>query len=72
VREVDPTGAGDIFGATFVTGWLAGLSSADNLRRATAAGAIAVTRKGPMEGVSTLAEIEAFLAERVPPRPSRS
>lgn len=72
VREVDPTGAGDIFGATFVTGWLAGLPPADNLRRATAAGAIAVTRKGPMEGVSTLAEIEAFLADGGPPRRSRS
>lgn len=72
VREVDPTGAGDIFGATLVTGWLAGLPPADNLRRSTAAGAIAVTQKGPMEGVSTLAEIEAFLADRGTPRPSGS
>lgn len=72
VREVDPTGAGDIFGATFVTGWLTGLLPADNLRRSTAAGAIAVTRKGPMEGVSTLAEIEAFLADLDQPRSSRS
>ena len=63
VREVDPTGAGDIFGATFVTGWLDALHAADNLRRATAAGALAVTRKGPMEGVSTSAEIEKFLVQ---------
>ena len=62
VTEIDPTGAGDIFGATFVTGWLAQLPPAKNLRRAAAAGAIAVTRKGPMEGVSTIEEIEAFLA----------
>lgn len=61
VTEVDPTGAGDIFGATFVAGWLAGLHAADNLRRAAAAGALAVTRRGPMEGASTPAEIEAFL-----------
>jgi sugar/nucleoside kinase (ribokinase family) len=64
VEEVDATGAGDIFGATFVTGWLGGLPPADNLRRAVAAGAIAVTRKGPMEGVSTAAEIGAFLARQ--------
>lgn len=64
VNEVDPTGAGDIFGATFVTGWLAQLPALENLRRAVAAGAIAVTRKGPMEGVSTMAEIESFLARQ--------
>jgi hypothetical protein len=62
VGEVDPTGAGDIFGATFVTGWLAKLPPAKNLRRATAAGAIAVTRRGPMEGVSTSPELDRFLA----------
>ena len=61
VTEVDPTGAGDIFGATFVAGWLAGLRPEDNLRRAVAAGALAVTRQGPMEGASTAAEIDAFL-----------
>jgi sugar/nucleoside kinase (ribokinase family) len=60
---VDATGAGDIFGATFITGWLGGLPPAENLRRAVAAGAIAVMRKGPMEGVSTPAEIDAFLAD---------
>ena len=64
VSEVDPTGAGDIFGATFVAGWLAGLALSETLRRATAAGAIAVTRKGPMEGVSSLVEIEGFIASR--------
>jgi len=62
VTEIDPTGAGDIFGATFVTGWLASLPPAEALRRATAAGAIAVTRRGPMEGVSTAAELDRFLA----------
>jgi len=62
VTEVDPTGAGDIFGATFLTGWLGDLRPADNLRRAVAAGALAVTRQGPMEGASTPAEIDAFLA----------
>jgi sugar/nucleoside kinase (ribokinase family) len=60
--ELDPTGAGDIFGATFVVGWLTGLDPAENLRRACAAGALAVTRRGPMEGVSTQPDLDRFLA----------
>jgi sugar/nucleoside kinase (ribokinase family) len=61
-EELDPTGAGDIFGATFVVGWLNNLAPAENLRRACAAGALAVTRRGPMEGVSTSAELHRFLS----------
>jgi len=66
VTERDPTGAGDIFGATFVAGWKQGVPPAENLRLACAAGAIAVTRQGPMEGVSTYAELERFLSEGEP------
>ena len=62
VEEIDPTGAGDCFGAAFVTFWLRGLAPAEALRRANAAGAIAVTRRGPMEGATTAAELDAFLA----------
>lgn len=62
VTELDPTGAGDVFGATFVAGWLRRLAPADNLRLACAAGALAVTRKGPMEGVSSYPELEHFIA----------
>jgi len=69
---VDATGAGDIFGATFVVGWLDRLAPAEALRRAVAAGAIAVTQKGPMGGVSTAAEIGAFLATRLNAERSRS
>lgn len=64
VEEVDPTGAGDTFGATLLAGWLAGTDPALALRRACAAGARAVTRLGPMEGASTRDEIDAFLAAR--------
>jgi tagatose kinase len=64
VEEEDPTGAGDIFGATFVVGWCKGVPPAENLRLACAAGARAVLRKGPMEGVSTLAELTRFLDEQ--------
>lgn len=64
VEEIDPTGAGDAFGATFLAGWLSGVDPSENLRRANAGGALAVGRKGPMEGTSTTAELDAFLATR--------
>ncbi len=62
VDEVDPTGAGDCFGATFVVCRRRGLGVEASLRNAAAAGALAVSRKGPMEGNSSFAELEAFLA----------
>lgn len=65
VEEVDPTGAGDAFGATFLAGWLNGLGALENLRRANGAGALAVGRKGPMEGSPTASELDAFLARQV-------
>jgi sugar/nucleoside kinase (ribokinase family) len=64
VEEVDPTGAGDCFGAVFVAAWLQGIEPQRALTLANAAGALAVGRKGPMEGASTRAEIEAFVAAR--------
>lgn len=62
VDEVDPTGAGDCFGAGFVCAWLRGEEPADALRLANACGALAVTTKGPMEGTRWRAEIDAFIA----------
>lgn len=65
VDVVDPTGAGDCFCATFValaTSGRFGFSEA--LRRANAAGALAVGKVGPMEGNSSLKQIEAFLEGR--------
>lgn len=61
VTEVDPTGAGDCFGATFVSCWLRGLEPVDSLAYAAASGACAVEKQGPMEGASTQAELDAFL-----------
>lgn len=61
VIEVDPTGAGDCFGGTFVSLLAQGASLRDAGVQANAAGAIAVTRRGPMEGNSGPAEIAAFL-----------
>ncbi|MCF3642044.1 sugar kinase [Rhizobium sp. TRM95111] len=64
VDEIDPTGAGDCFSAAFVAMWLRGADPALALRIAAAAGALAVTRKGPMEGIRSMAEIEAFLDQQ--------
>lgn len=57
-RVIDPTGAGDCFCATLVTLLAAGQALPAALARANAAGALAVSRLGPMEGNSTLAEID--------------
>lgn len=62
VTEVDPTGAGDCFGGAFVALWLRGAAPARALQLAAACGALAVTHQGPMEGICTLPQIEAFLA----------
>lgn len=65
VDVLDPTGAGDCFCATFITLIATGAYSFEQaLQRANAAGALAVTKVGPMEGASHLATIEAFLEAR--------
>jgi sugar/nucleoside kinase (ribokinase family) len=64
VEEVDPTGAGDCFSATFVSSWLRDMPPAHCLAYAAASGALAVTRQGPMEGATSEAELNAFLAAR--------
>ena len=64
VEEVDPTGAGDCFGGTFTTHWLRGTDPETALRLAVAAGALAVGRRGPMEGTSDSETIETFIRHR--------
>lgn len=63
VEEIDPTGAGDSFGAAFLVCRRLGKPPAEALRYANAAGARTVTVRGPMEGTSTFAELDAFIAE---------
>ncbi|MCS7145918.1 MAG: sugar kinase [Aigarchaeota archaeon] len=63
VEEIDPTGAGDVYDAAFVFGLLNNWSLKEILRFANAAGAIKVTRFGPMEGPSSYEEVKAFLRE---------
>lgn len=62
INAIDPTGAGDCFGATFVGLMLAGYDVDRALRYANASGALAASTKGPMEGTSTLSELEQFIA----------
>jgi len=62
VSERDPTGAGDCFGGVFTALWLRGTDTAHALALAAAAGALAVTKRGPMEGASTLEALTAFVA----------
>ncbi len=61
VDEIDPTGAGDTFGATYLTCRRFGYPPAVAMRYANAAGARNVTKRGPMEGTSTFAELDAFI-----------
>jgi tagatose kinase len=61
VKEVDPTGAGDCFGATYVACRIEGKEVELALRYACAAGAHAVTRQGPMEGTATFAELDTLM-----------
>lgn len=64
VTEVDPTGAGDCFGGTYIACRSQGYPVESALKYACAAGALAVTRRGPMEGTATLAELDAFIHEK--------
>jgi sugar/nucleoside kinase (ribokinase family) len=63
VEEADPTGAGDCFGATYIACRMQGMDADRALRYASASGARAVEVKGPMEGTSTLAQLDQFIAE---------
>lgn len=63
VDEVDPTGAGDCFGATYIACRMQGMDAERALRYASASGARAVQAKGPMEGASTLAQLDQFISE---------
>jgi tagatose kinase len=61
VDEIDPTGAGDCFGATYVACRSQGMTLEHALKYACAAGARAVTCRGPMEGTATLRELDEFI-----------
>lgn len=61
VQAVDSTGAGDTFTGFFVAGLMEGLDLAVNMRRASMAAAISVTRPGAAPSIPTRVEVEAAL-----------
>jgi sugar/nucleoside kinase (ribokinase family) len=61
VTQVDPTGAGDCYGAAFVVGLLKGWDLAAAARFANVVGALAVTKQGPMEGAPWRDEALSYL-----------
>ena len=63
IKEVDPTGAGDCYGAAFLVGLLEGWPLTQVARFANAVGALATTKLGPMEGAPAREEVEAFIRE---------
>ena len=65
VSEIDPTGAGDCFSAAFVAGLEAGWPLARVGRFANAAGALAVTQLGPLEGAPTYQQVQALTGRTV-------
>jgi ribokinase len=61
-RVVDPTGAGDAFCGALAAGLAAGLPLEAALRRAAAAGALAVTVAGALPSLPTAADVDALVA----------
>ena len=57
VDEVDPTGAGDCFGGTFLALYLGGMAAPEALHYANLAGAMAVQHRGPMSGNQSIADL---------------
>ncbi|MGI9528392.1 MAG: 5-dehydro-2-deoxygluconokinase [Acidimicrobiia bacterium] len=64
VDVVNTVGAGDSFAAGLISSRLNGLDWEESTRFANACGAITVTRHGCASALPTLAEVDAFLAER--------
>ena len=58
VEPVDTTGAGDVFRAAFIDGFLKGRPPRDLLRFANAAAAVSCTRAGAIASVPSLPDVE--------------
>lgn len=61
VEEVDPTGAGDCFDGAFIASLADGTDVKEAALIANAAGALGVTKKGPMEGAAFKSDILEFI-----------
>ncbi|MEQ4518209.1 ribokinase [Pseudarthrobacter sp. B907] len=66
VTAVDTTAAGDAFSGYLGASLAAGLPIDDAIRRAMAAGALAVTKKGASPSLPSAADVELFLSDNVP------
>ena len=64
VETVDPTGAGDCFGGTFLALYLGGMEASEALLYANIAGAMAVQRRGPMSGNQSIADLQKRVTSR--------
>ncbi|HST87031.1 MAG TPA: ribokinase [Ktedonobacterales bacterium] len=64
VEQVDATGAGDAFCGVLAAGLAAGMNERVALRRASAAGALAVTRMGAEPSMPVAAAIDALLSRQ--------
>lgn len=67
VSAIEPTGAGDAFAAAVIARLMDrewGALTLDDVRFASAAGALATTKPGAMEALPTRRDIEKFLSER--------
>ena len=62
VQAVDETAAGDAFVGYLLAGLATDMEWGDALRRASAAGALTVTKPGAAPAIPVLADVEAFLA----------
>ena len=62
VEAIDSVGAGDAFNGALAVALAEGLDMDSAVRRASAAGALAVTRSGAQDSMPTRAEVDAFLA----------
>ena len=65
VDAIDSNGAGDAHVGVFLAGLASGLGGVEAARRANAAAAIAVTRRGPTSA-PTAEELDAFLVSADP------
>ena len=61
INVVDPTGCGDSYSAAFVYGYLQGWPLARTGLFANAVGSLTATRRGAMEGIESLDEVNSFL-----------
>ncbi|MGY2747414.1 ribokinase [Arthrobacter sp. UYCu723] len=66
VTAVDTTAAGDAFSGYLGASLAAGLPIDDAIRRAMAAGALAVTKKGASPSLPSAADVELFLSDNDP------